>query len=73
MFILEFLLTVFYFVLILVLVALVLALAIPFAVLYLVFWILFRSWRPKKTAKFSEAKQIKAEVIESIKVNLEDD
>jgi len=73
MFILEFLLTLFYFILILVLVALVLALAIPFAALYLVYWILFRSWHPKKKGKSSEAKLIKAEVKESIKASLKED
>ncbi len=56
MFILEFLLTLLYFLLILSVIVLVLALAIPLAVLYLVYWILFRSWRPKKTRGRSKVK-----------------
>ncbi|MBN2541056.1 MAG: hypothetical protein JXB08_05960 [Bacilli bacterium] len=74
MFILELLLTLFYFILILVIILLVLALSIPAAVLYLIYWILFLSWRPKKThkkerpLKTNQAKRIKSIVKKSMMI-----
>ena len=57
MFILELLLTIFYFLLIILIVALVIALAIPFGILYLVYWILFKSWNRNSKNKKIIAKK----------------
>ena len=80
MFILELLVTLFYFLLILALVALALALAIPIAALYLVYWILFKSWRPRKThrrsartIKTNRTSQIKDIVKKSMEVRNKED
>ncbi|MCK4551585.1 MAG: hypothetical protein KAU02_01615 [Tenericutes bacterium] len=51
MFILEFLLTIFYFLVIILIIAIVLAIAIPFGILFLVYWILFRSWKRSSKSK----------------------
>lgn len=51
MFILEILLTIFYFVIIIIILALILAFAIPLGALYFVYWILFRSWRTTKVRR----------------------
>ena len=74
MFILELLLTIFYFLVIIFIVLLAIALAIPFGVLYLVYWILFKSWnrnsKNKKTignkSRFN-SKDIKGIVRKAVK------
>lgn len=51
MFILELILTIFYFLVIILILAVILALAIPFGLLFLIYWILFRSWRSTSKSK----------------------